>query len=297
MTRKEFVIKATDSLTDNYSPGEAKAIAIRILSHILGLSEYEYSIEPNLSIPKSHSDRLHKALDELTANRPVQYVLGEEIFAGRKFKVNESVLIPRPETEQLCRMIIDDCRKSRMNAPKILDACTGSGCIAYTLAAAFPNAEVFAFDAYEAALEVAKSQKIFIDEAGRQSLKYLPIFFKADLLKEPSDAPVLLENFDIMVSNPPYVCESEKDFMDANVLEYEPETALFVPDSDPLRFYKALANWASVIMKPGGRCWFEINDAFGKQVAELYEQRGFTGVEIIKDFRDRDRFVSFEVWL
>lgn len=297
MTRREFVIKATDCLTDNYSPGEAKAIAIRILSHFLGLSEYEYSVEPNMPVPKSDLDKLHGALAELTADRPVQYVLGEETFAGRKYKVSESVLIPRPETEQLCRLIIDDCRQNRMSTPKILDACTGSGCIAYTLAAAFPNAEVFALDAYQDALTVARSQKITIDEEGKCELKKQPVFFQADLLAEPSDAPVTLEDFDILVSNPPYVCESEKDFMDANVLEYEPETALFVPDSDPLRFYKALANWAGTIMKPGGRCWFEINEAFGKQVAELYEQRGFTGVEIIKDFRDRDRFVRFEVWL
>ncbi len=296
MTRKEFVTKATVSLAESYSPGEAKALAVRILSHFLGLSDYEFSVEPNVPIPKSGLDRLYNALQELEASRPVQYVIGEETFMGRRFKVSESVLIPRPETEQLCRIIIDDCRKQGYSTMKIVDACTGSGCIAYTLAAAFPKAEVLAFDIDEDALEVAKSQSVFLDEAERQPLTNIPEFFRADILAGPSDSQLAVEDADILVSNPPYVCESEKDFMSPNVLDYEPELALFVPDNDPLRFYKALAVWAAGILNPGGKCYFEINEAYGSKIRRLYEEKGFSNVEILQDFRGKDRFVYFEKW-
>ena len=175
MTRKEFVTKATDSLAGQYSPGEAKAISVRILSHFLGLSEYEYSVEPGVIIPKPDLVRLQGALDELAADRPVQYVIGEESFAGHTFRVSESVLIPRPETEQLCRLVIDDWKRSGGHPePRILDAGTGSGCIAWTLAAAFPKAEVFAFDIDRSALPGA-SRYFSTGHAGRESLT-LPYF-------------------------------------------------------------------------------------------------------------------------
>ena len=304
MTRKEFVTRATESLAQQYSPGEAKAIAIRILSHFLGLSEYEYSVEPGIVIPRPDLVRIQGALDELAADRPVQYVIGEESFEGHIFRVNESVLIPRPETAQLCRIIVSALRSAGdVHEPRILDAGTGSGCIAWTLAAAFPKAEVFALDADEAALEVARSQKIYLDEAGRQPVPDPPVFFRADILDGPpeekdSDDGELpnLEDLDILVSNPPYVCESEKDFMAPNVLDYEPDEALFVPDSDPLRFYKALAGWAESLVRTGGRCFFEINEAFGPQIRELFESRGFNDVEILKDFHGKDRFATFTKW-
>lgn len=303
MTRKEFATKATDCLADKYSPGEAKAISIRILSHFLGLSEYEYSVEPNVVIPKPDLNRIQSALDELAADRPVQYVIGEESFAGHTFHVSESVLIPRPETEQLCRLIIKDLKDSGIHSPRILDAGTGSGCIAYTLAAAFPKAEVFACDIDDKALETARGQKIFLDEACRQPLPDPPVFFKADILEGPpvehakdNDTLPNLEDLDILVSNPPYVCESEKDFMAPNVLDYEPEKALFVPDNDPLRFYKALATWAEATVRTGGKCWFEINEAFGAQAQALFESRGFSDVQVLEDFHGKPRFVTFTKW-
>ncbi|HIZ84903.1 MAG TPA: peptide chain release factor N(5)-glutamine methyltransferase [Candidatus Coprenecus stercoravium] len=293
MTRKEFVTKATESLSEIYSPGEAKAISVRILSHFLGLSDYEYSVEPDIPVPKPYLVKLQNALTELSDNRPVQYVLGEETFAGHTFHVNESVLIPRPETEQLCRIIIDEWRKSGYSGLRIMDAGTGSGCIAYTLAAAFPKAQVWACDVDEAALDVARGQKVFIDSAGRQPLPNPPSFFRADILEGPSDE---VEDLDILVSNPPYVCDSEKDFMAPNVLDYEPDKALFVPDSDPLRFYKALSEWAETSVKTGGRCYFEINEAFGPQTKALFESKGFSEVEILEDFHNKPRFVTFTKW-
>ena len=187
MTRKEFVTKATESLAGQYSPGEAKAISVRILSHFLSLSEYEYSVEPNVAIPKPYLVKIQSALEELAAGRPVQYVIGEETFAGRTFHVSEAVLIPRPETEQMCRLIIDEWRKSGYQELRILDACTGSGCIAWTLAAAFPKAQVLAFDVDEDALSVARGQRIYLDEAGRQPLQTPPVFFKADILEGPPE--------------------------------------------------------------------------------------------------------------
>lgn len=303
MTRKEFVTKATESLAGHYSPGEAKAISVRILSHFLGLSEYEYSVEPDVVIPKPDLVRIQGALDELAADRPVQYVVGRETFEGHVFHVCESVLIPRPETAQLCRMIIDDLRRSGTREPRILDAGTGSGCIAWTLAAAFPNADIFACDIDDDALGIARGQKIYLDEGCRQRVPNPPSFFKADILEGPpaygdrnSDAMPNLEDLDILVSNPPYVCESEKDFMAPNVLDYEPDKALFVPDSDPLRFYKALAEWAGETLRMGGKGWMEINEAFGAKVRELMESRGFSEVDILQDFHGKDRFVTFTKW-
>ena len=301
MTRKEFVTKATEALSGIYSPGEAKAVSVRILSHFMGLSEYEYSVEPGVIIPKPDLSRLQNALDELSDGRPVQYVIGEETFAGHTFHVNEHVLIPRPETDQLCRIIISEWRKSGYQELKILDAGTGSGCIAYTLAAAFQKAEVFAFDIDSNALEIAAGQKIFLDEAGRQPLPEPPVFFQADILEGPpegkgGDGMPNLEDIDILVSNPPYVCESEKDFMAPNVLDYEPDEALFVPDSDPLRFYKALTGWASSVVKMGGKCYFEINESYGEQIRALLENSGFSDVEILDDFRGKPRFAVCTKW-
>lgn len=250
MTRKEFITKAIEILSEHYSIGESKAIATRILTHFLDLSDYEYAVEPGVIIPKSELQPLQKALSELIENRPVQYVIGYETFAGHTFHVDESVLIPRPETEELCRKIIKRYKEEGFANPRILDACTGSGCIAYTLAAAFPKAEVFACDIDEPALNVAREQKVYMDEARKEPIKNPPLFFRCDLLSDPPQE-VNLEDLDILVSNPPYVCEKERDFMDPNVLEYEPEKALFVPDSDPLRFYKALAVWASSLLKTG----------------------------------------------
>ena len=226
-------------------------------------------------IPKPYLVKIQSALEELAAGRPVQYVIGEETFAGRIFHVSEAVLIPRPETEQMCRLIIDEWRKSGYQELRILDACTGS------------------FDVDEEALDVAKGQRIFLDEAGRQPLQTPPVFFKADILEGP---PEEIDDIDILVSNPPYVCESEKAFMAPNVLDYEPEKALFVPDSDPLRFYKALAGWAAGTVKTGGKCWFEINEAYGVQSRELFESRGFSDVEVLEDFRGKPRFVTFTKW-
>lgn len=299
MTRKEFITKAIDAMSSTYSLGESKAIAIRILTHYLGLSEYEYYMEQNVPIPKSGQTPLLKALDELLEDRPVQYIIGYADFAGHAFNVSEAVLIPRPETEQLCRIITGEWKKSGYTSLRILDACTGSGCIAYTLACSFPKSSVFACDNSPEALEVAMGQKVFIDGQHRQPLENIPVFFQYDILSgvpEDNGSVPNIEDLDILVSNPPYVLESEKEFMKANVLEYEPASALFVPDSDPLRFYRPLAEWAEKLLKTGGRGYFEINEAMSEKVAGLVEGCGFSEVEILDDIHNRHRFVSFTKW-
>lgn len=320
MTYKEFVRKATDSLSEIYSLGESKAIALRVLTHHIHITDYEYLVDPNVIIPSSDVNILQAALDELMDQRPVQYVLGYEEFAGHKFNVSEAVLIPRPETEEMYRLIVEQWKDAGKGDYKILDACTGSGCIAYSLAAAFPKASVLACDFYDDALKVAASQQIFLDEEGRQPLRNLPAFFKWDVLSGPPDEKdyaaaeksdsqvgtrgssdsfnVLpnLEELDILVSNPPYVCEHEKDFMSDNVLEYEPDEALFVPDNDPLRFYRALAAWASALLRMGGKAYFEINEAYPREVVALFESFGFSEVTVVEDIHDKPRIVYFTKW-
>lgn len=306
MTHKEFVTKAIDSLSEIYSLGEARTMAVRILTHFLKLSEYEYIVEPNVIIPRSDLNRLQSALSELMDYRPLQYVLGYQDFAGHRFDVSESVLIPRPETEEMYRLIIGDWSSSRYSELKILDACTGSGCLAYSLAAQFPKADIVACDISESALNVAKGQKIYLDQEGKQPLRNLPIFFRWDVLEGPPDVNDKansglslpeVDELDILVSNPPYVCEREKDFMSPNVLDYEPDEALFVPDDDPLRFYKALAEWASKLLTMGGKGYFEINEAYSREVIALFEGYGFSDVTLVEDIHNKPRIVYFTNWI
>ena len=164
MTRKEFVTKAVEILSEHYSPGESKALAVRILTHFLGLSDYEYSVDPGVIVPRSELKPLEKALEELAIYRPVQYVIGKENFAGHEFNVCEDVLIPRPETEQLCRIAEKMIRAKGNPTTRILDACTGSGCIAYTLAALFPKAQIYGCDISDRALEIAQGQQVYVNE-------------------------------------------------------------------------------------------------------------------------------------
>lgn len=305
MTYKEFITKAINSLSEIYSLGESKAIAIRLLVHFLKVTEYEYIVNPNVIIPKSDLQKLDSAMAELLQSRPIQYVLGYEIFDGHRFNVCESVLIPRPETEQLVRMVRDDFSVNTYSELKILDACTGSGAIAYSLAASFPKSIVCACDLYEPALKVAQSQKIYSDKQNNKLIDNPPFFFKWDVLSGPPDeddslkhSDILpdLSELDILISNPPYVKEQEKDFMSDNVLLFEPDTALFVPDDNPLRFYIALAQWASALLKTGGRAYFEINEALGAETVALFESYGFSDVLLIQDFHNKNRFVTFTKW-
>ncbi|MCK9624913.1 MAG: peptide chain release factor N(5)-glutamine methyltransferase [Bacteroidales bacterium] len=283
MTLGEFVFESVKQLSELYSREESRSITVRLLSAYLDIPEYKYISEPDKLIPKEIVIKLQDALSQLCQAKPLQYVLGFSEFAGNKFKVEEGVLIPRPETEELFRLVVNDCEGMEVNYDgfNILDACTGSGCLAYSLAQEFPEAQVYGCDISDEALNIAFKQKIKITGAK-------PIFFRADILMPP---PAGIPQFDVIVSNPPYVCNKEKEFMRPNVLKYEPHEALFVPDDDPLLFYRALTEWISKLLKKNGKCFFEINEAFGDQMKNLMQSQGFKYVEVVKDINGKDRFV------
>jgi release factor glutamine methyltransferase len=217
------------------------------------------------------------AFSQLLEKKPIQYILGEAPFYGREFKVNASVLIPRNETEELVHLIIKENKKLNL---RILDIGTGSGCIPISLALEIPSSKTFALDISKEALEVAK------DNAKKHEESI--IFFQVDILNE--DIPV--KDLDIIVSNPPYVCESEKSLMHENVLNFEPHLALFVKDNDPLVFYKIIAKKAKSALKSSGKLYFEINEAFGEKVQYLLEEQGYREISIIQDLNNKDRIVK-----
>ena len=257
------------------------------LEHQLGTKRHTHIIEPEYEVSDEAASAALAAFDRMAAGEPLQYVTGVADFYGRRFRVTPDVLIPRPETEILCRNAAFPHTWQHIH---VLDLCTGSGCIAWTLALEMPGAKVTAADISDDALSVASSQD-FSEETARTGA-LAPSFIKADVLAGPS-ASGLTDRFDILVSNPPYVMDKEKALMRPNVLDHEPHLALFVSDDDPLIFYRAIADWAQALLKPGGYGIVEINEALGDDTARIYIDAGFHSVEIIKDLSDRDRFVSF----
>ena len=273
MTFREFKDAVVERLASLYPEQEARAIAVRLLTARLNVPDYKIAAEPATVIGADALAALEADLARLAEGCPLQYVLGFTEFAGLRIRVAPGCLIPRPETEELVSLIIDaldaksastsgrpDGEAGASNTRNILDMCTGSGCIAYALADAFPDAQVFACDASEAALAIACKQRVKLPGAR-------PVFFQADVLQAP---PAGLPKFDLIVSNPPYVRESERAAMRPNVLDYEPAEALFVPDDDPLRFYAAIRRWADTLLAPGGEIWLEINEALGPETAALF---------------------------
>ena len=304
MTYREFKDLSVERLAALYPAEEARAIAVRLLTARLNVPAYKIAAEPATPIPADAG--LLADLARLAEGCPLQYVLGFTEFCGLRIRVAPGCLIPRPETEELVSLIVDNFgapasvsgkiapggqkepdgesalrnaslrqdpaplaaapagEESLRDPANILDLCTGSGCIAYALADAFPDAQVFACDLSEAALTIACKQRVKLPGAR-------PVFFQADVLGEP---PAGLPKFDLIVSNPPYVRESERAAMRRNVLDYEPAEALFVPDDDPLRFYAAIRRWADALLAPGGELWLEINESLGPQTAALYADSG-----------------------
>lgn len=275
MTLKQFVDEARCSLGRLYPEAEAKAMAFRLTEHFFNLPSYKYISDPQTVVDDSEAAQ---ALAQLCDGRPLQYVLGYAEFCGHRFKVSEGCLIPRPETEELVYRIFDSVKDGEIGDEgfNILDICTGSGCIAYSLAAEFPSAMVYGCDISSDALAIACRQRVKLRGAR-------PVMFQADVLQNP---PAGLPKFDIIVSNPPYICESEKAQMRANVINYEPSQALFVPDNDPLVFYRAIAEWAKQLLKPDGSIYLEINERFSEEVAAL-----FPGSRVFSDIFGKPRFV------
>lgn len=264
-----------------YESQEAKEIVFWLMEFYLGLRKIDILSD------KSFEKAIDWAniVERLNTHEPIQYILGETEFYGRKFLVNDSVLIPRPETEELVKYIIDKSQVLPIGEGwegLILDIGTGSGCIAISLAKELPNFKVSAYDISEKALESAKKNAELN---------------KADVTLEKVDIlnPLFTIHhspFTIIVSNPPYVTKQEIDRMQKNVLDFEPHLALFVEDFEPLIFYEAIANFAFNNLTDNGLVAVEINETLGKETAEVFRRKGFSEVEIIKDIHQKDRFVS-----
>lgn len=298
MLLAEFVKAGTKALESLYPQKEARSIVLMLCEEVLGTENYTHIVEPEFKIDDKKLPELEAAMERLKKMEPVQYVLGHTEFYGRTFKVDPAVLIPRPETELLCRDAIKlGMRVYRMRSPygknaepvRILDLCTGSGCIAWTMALSIPGSRVTAVDISDAALEVAAGQDFASELKSKETFK--PEFIKADVLD--SEQEIELGPFDMILSNPPYIMESEKEDMRRNVLEYEPESALFVPDDDPLLFYRAIARWSQRFMSPDGVGLSEVNESLARQTETVFKAAGYAHTEIVRDLSDKNRYIIY----
>lgn len=298
MLLAEFVKAGTKALESLYPQKEARSIVLMLCEEVLGTENYTHIVEPEFKIDDKKLPELEAAMERLKKMEPVQYVLGHTEFYGRTFKVSPAVLIPRPETELLCRDAIKlGMRVYRMRSPygknaepvRILDLCTGSGCIAWTMALSIPGSRVTAVDISDAALDVAAGQDFAAELKSKETFK--PEFIKADVLD--SEQEIELGPFDMVLSNPPYIMESEKEDMRRNVLEYEPESALFVPDDDPLLFYRAIARWSQRFMSPDGVGLSEVNETLARQTETVFRAAGYAHTEIVRDLSDKNRYIIY----
>ena len=298
MLLAEFVKAGTKALESLYPQKESRSIVLMLCDEVLGTENYTHIVEPEFKIDDKKLPELEAAMERLKKMEPVQYVLGHTEFYGRTFKVDPAVLIPRPETELLCRDAIKlGMRVYRMRSPygknaepvRILDLCTGSGCIAWTMALSIPGSRVTAVDISDAALEVAAGQDFASELKSKETFK--PEFIRADVLD--SEQEIELGTFDMVLSNPPYIMESEKEDMSRNVLEYEPESALFVPDDDPLLFYRAIARWSQRFMSPDGVGLSEVNESLARQTETVFKAAGYAHTEIVRDLSDKNRYIIY----
>lgn len=286
MNLKQLIHQATYTISSLYPESEAREMVLAYLCDTLGIRKHTHIIDPAYEVPAERATDALADFARMASGEPLQYVTGKAPFYGRTFHVTPATLIPRPETELLCRMAVKSvpCR-----APRILDLCTGSGCIAWTMALELPGSQVTAVDLSEDALKVAASQD-FTEEISRTRAS-APIFLKADVLDVTPDS--FPRDCDLILSNPPYVMDSEKALMRSNVLDHEPHMALFVPDHDPLLFYKAVARHASSLLASEGVGIVEINEALGEETAAVFRMAGFGRAEVVNDLNDKARFVLF----
>jgi release factor glutamine methyltransferase len=298
MLLTEFLKEGISSLEGLYPSDEARSIILMLCQARIGTKSYTHIVEPDYVINDNSLPDLKADLARLMKNEPIQYVIGKAEFCGYTFNVNDSVLIPRPETEILCKEAVKiGSRIQRMRAAygktaesvRILDICTGSGNIAWTMALSIPGSKVIGVDISEKALAVAKSQNFndIIKEKGASA----PQFIRADILDE--DFKFDYGSFDLILSNPPYILNAEKPLIRPNVLEYEPEIALFVPDDDPLVFYKAIARWSSRYLSSEGRGLTEINETLAPECQEIFKSEGFSSIDVMKDIYDKNRFILY----
>lgn len=296
MLLKDFIHESVAVLGEVYAEKEAESLVHMLCEGLLGVKSYTHIIEPGFEVPGKSGSALKSAMDRLLGGEPVQYILGYADFRELRFRVTPAVLIPRPETELLVdeavaaasRLVRIRSSFAGHEAPvRVLDLCTGSGCIAWSLALEVPGVEVVATDISEEALEVAASQPF--DAIVRKRKAIAPRFVRSDVLDMEQGFPYGM--FDIVLSNPPYIMEGQKTEMSRNVLDFEPHQALFVPDDDPLVFYRAVSAWADRELVPGGMGLVEINEDLGRETQDVFSS--FRECRTLKDFYGKDRLVSF----
>ena len=266
-------------LHGHYTPPEAGHLSRIICCEILGQQTVDYYLGKDIILSVKEEQELESILARLHNFEPIQYILGEARFLGRTFRVTPGVLIPRPETEELVEMML----KELSPVSRVLDVGTGSGCIAISLAKELPESQVTAWDVSGEALSIAA--------ANSKALQASVRFEQRDVL---TYEPCVVDCYDVIVSNPPYVTEAEKQEMEHNVLDWEPSLALFVPDTDPLRFYRRIAVLGLEMLTSGGKLYFEINRAFGKDTVAMLCETGYRAVRLQKDISHNDRFVIAE---
>lgn len=267
------------ALQESYSVQEAANLSRIVCCEMLGQTTIDYYLGKDIILSSKEMQKLNGILARLLNFEPIQYIQGTARFLERSYHVAPGVLIPRPETEELVEVMLREIQSDA----RILDIGTGSGCIAISLSKAFPNAKVTAWDVSEDALCIARRNN--------DDLQASVCFVKQDVLAWRGDGG---QCYDVIVSNPPYITESEKQEMERNVLDWEPFSALFVPNNDPLLFYRRIGELGRMMLVDGGRLYFEINRAYGEATAMMLCGQGYTGIRILKDISGNDRFVIAE---
>ena len=271
-----------EPLSGLYPSEEIQSFFYILSEEYLNLSRVNIALNPETEVSANDYDKFQIALFKLNNHEPIQYIIGETEFYGLPFKVNKYTLIPRPETEELIDYIISNHKTTTQHSEptSILDIGTGSGCIAVSLAKNLINAKVSALDISEKAIQVAT------ENAEINNVKV--DFFQTDIIK----VTALPEHYDIIVSNPPYVRELEKEMMQENVLRHEPDSALYVTNNDPLLFYRSISRLAKIHLKPGGKLFFEINEYLADEMIQLLKDEGFKKIEVKKDIFGKDRMMK-----
>lgn len=272
------------SLENLYPKNEIQSFTRLIMEEVCGIPPHHLLFGKGKELSDTEKSEIKEIIEQLKKHKPLQYILGKADFYGRTFRVNPSVLIPRPETEELIEQICNDVDKEAEKPVTLLDIGTGSGCIAVTLAKELPRADVVAIDVSPDALETARENA--------RTLHASVTFILCDILDTERAEAGIPFLFDVIVSNPPYVMEREKEAMEANVLKYEPPLALFVSDNDPLLFYRAIARFGRKKLRKGGRLYFEINALCGLDTVRLLEQEGYHSIQLIRDLSGKDRMVK-----
>lgn len=303
----ETVAYIRSSLKDLYPPGEAQALVRLIMERVCGISTYQLLLGKGKDLSDTEKSKIKEIVEGLRLYKPIQYLIGTAEFYGMELKVTPDVLIPRPETAELVERVVKDYHGQ---SPRILDIGTGSGCIAISLAKHLPGARVTGMDISPEALSIAAENAHgndvsvhfiefdILSESKISSSRMAREFHKHETKCSLGRNKVFIsmkQKFDCIVSNPPYIMNKEKAAMEANVLEHEPHLALFVPDDDPLLFYRAIARFGQSTLTKGGRLYFEINALCGNETVALLEQENYKEVELIQDLYGKDRIVKAKI--